>query len=198
MCLLIETIKVENRSFVNMNAHNERFNKAREMLFCQKNKIRLENVILIPPTLTHHVYKCRVIYSDTIHSVEFSRYSARSIRFLRLVEGNHINYSFKFYDRAVFDELLQTAGTDDVMIIKNGKITDTTFANIVLYDGLKWVTPAECLLEGTCRNALLKNKLIELKDISYKDIWNYKFIKLINAMNSFNESPLIPVGNILK
>ena len=56
------------------------------------------------------------------------------------------------------------------------------FANIALYDGNSWYTPAHPLLRGTKRAELLDNQLIVEKDISWLQLDDYTHIMLFNAM----------------
>jgi 4-amino-4-deoxychorismate lyase len=76
----------------------------------------------------------------------------------------------------------------DIIIIKNGLVTDTSFSNICFYDGTRWLTPAKPLLKGTMRAYLLSKNLIIEKDISVEIIKSYKKLRFINAFNGF-ENP---------
>lgn len=75
---------------------------------------------------------------------------------------------------------------DDILIIKNKRITDTSIANIVFYNGNRWITPSQPLLEGTCRARLLSEGGIEVDEIMMNDIKLFSQFKLINAMNEFD------------
>ena len=89
-------------------------------------------------------------------------------------------------DRKEIDKLFEKRGkADDILIVKNGFITDTSIANIAFFDGKKWFTPKTCLLRGTTRERLLKEKKIFEKDIRVEDIKRYKKIALLNAMIGF-------------
>jgi 4-amino-4-deoxychorismate lyase len=84
---------------------------------------------------------------------------------------------------------------DDILIVKNAYITDSSYANILFYDGGKWFTPHMPLLAGTCRARLLKeSKICEMK-IKIDDIKKFESFCLINALNEGMESPL-PIENI--
>ena len=71
-----------------------------------------------------------------------------------------MNYDLKYFDRKIFDDLKKNIKADDILIIKNGFITDTSIANILFFDGKKWITPKKPLLKGTVRERLLRMKLI--------------------------------------
>ncbi len=40
------------------------------------------------------------------------------------------------------------AGADEVIVEKDGYLTDTTIANIAFFDGKRWITPKIHYLEG--------------------------------------------------
>jgi len=193
---LFETIKIENRILCNIGAHNERFNRSRKELSGKTDFIDLSQQIRIPDHLDNSKYKCRVVYSESIHTIEFQPYVSKKINSLQIVFDDEIEYSYKFMDRQALDQILKSVQADEVIIVKNGKVSDTSFSNIVLFDGNKWVTPSDCLLKGTCRSALLDSNTITCEEVFAGDIRRYQYIKLINAMNNMNDSPLIPIKNI--
>lgn len=183
MCLLIETIKISNRRPLNIKYNNERFNRSRKELFGIESSIYLENEIQIPENLTDKIYKCRIIYGKQIEKIEFELYKPKIIRSLKLVEDNDIEYGYKFSDRSKINELFeQRGGCDDVLIVKNGFVTDTSIANIIFWDGVKWITPSTALLRGTARQRLIDNKSIFEKEITVKNLHTFKKIRIINSM----------------
>jgi 4-amino-4-deoxychorismate lyase len=189
MCLLFETIKIFNKTAFNLEYHNERMNKARRELLGCNDFIDLNQCIIIPENITRQLYKCRVIYSQGTEKIEFEPYFKRQIKILRLVECDSIDYSYKFVNRKKFDELLLNGG-DEILIIKNGNITDTSFSNIVFFDGSKWITPANPLLKGTRRERLLQEKMIVEDVITKNNLKNFSKASLINAMLDLEEQTL--------
>jgi 4-amino-4-deoxychorismate lyase len=184
-----ETIKIQHRKPQNIAWHNQRFNQTRIKLFGIKEPTLLENFIEIPNDLDKGVFKCRIIYSVEIEKIEFEKYSPRKIQSLKVVECNDIDYSHKYYDRTKLNELLQQKGNcDDILIVKNGLITDTSYANIVFWDGGNWVTPSRPLLAGTARARLLDLQMIMEKEIRIKDLEYFKKARIINAMVDLDES----------
>lgn len=69
-------------------------------------------------------------------------------------------------------------------------------SNLIFFDGRDWVTPANPLLKGTCRNRLLAEGSITGREIAPGDLVNYLGCKLINAMREPEEEELIPVSEI--
>jgi 4-amino-4-deoxychorismate lyase len=196
MCRLIESIKVDNWQLQNIGYHNERLNRSRKELFDIQDAADLSELILLPADLDSGIYKCRVVYSKILHSIEFLPYIPRQINSLRLVTADDIDYSYKFQDRNNFKELMKDLAEDEILIVKNGFITDTSFSNIVFYDGSNWITPSTYLLNGTMRKYLLDAKKISIRNIRPEDIKSFESAKLINAMLDLVNSQIIPIKNI--
>ncbi len=183
MCRLLEAIKVKNRILQNIEYHNERLNRTRHKLFGKKDFIDLGEIIKIPEDLPPGIFKCRIVYDIEILSIEFQLYNPKPIRRLKIVECNDIDYEYKYADRTLLNKLLKEKGNaDDILIVKNGFITDTSFSNIIFFDGQKWVTPSTPLLKGTKREKLLnEGKIFEIP-IMKSDLKKFHYAKVINAM----------------
>ena len=136
-------------------------------------------------------YKWRLLYDRRgVFHAEINRYAPRVIRKLRMVHGDDLDYSFKFFDRTRIDSLFDARGSaDDILIVKNGYITDASYANVILWDGHFWWTPDRPLLPGTQREKLLKEGRIRERPVLASGIGAYKKFKLINAMLSLEEGP---------
>ncbi len=198
MFRLLETIKVKNRQLQNVDYHNERLNRTKKELLGSSEYIDLNNAVLIPNNILEDIYKCRIIFSTNIDSVTFERYAPRKINSLKLVESNDIDYRYKYADRTKLDELLKSKGDcDEILIVKNGLITDTSFSNIILFDGDNWITPSYPLLKGTKRQHLLDDGSITEATITPADLSRFKYAKLINAMLEIEDSEPINIENII-
>jgi 4-amino-4-deoxychorismate lyase len=197
MCQLLETIKLEDGVLKSISLHNERFNYVRAKLFGASNKISLEKEIQLPISIKKGIYKCRIIYSTNIESVEFSQYLIKPVKTLKLVYDNDIIYNYKYLDRTCIEKHMKHISEDDILIVKSGLITDVSFANIVFFDGLKWITPTLPLLEGTKRKYLLAKKLIFEDEIKPNDLKHFKKTRLINAMLDLETSPDIEIVHIV-
>ena len=107
---------------------------------------------------------------------------------MKLVEDNEIDYSFKSTDRACLNSLAAQKGDcDEVLIVKNGLLTDTSFTNVAVFDGERWLTPKHPLLLGTKRASLLERQVIKEADISVETLMNAQKVSLINAMIDLGE-----------
>ena len=206
MCRFIETIRIKDGVAENLQLHNRRMNDTRKYLFLQHHDcIRQKDSSLledsqfkdlcledyISPSEYHELTRCRVVYSDKIEKVEYFPYTIREIKSLRLVEDDDVEYTFKSEDRTVLDRNFAKRGdTDDVVIVRNGLLTDTSIANIALCRDGVWYTPRTPLLKGTRREALLSRGMLVEKDIPVSGIYEYTKIRLFNAMIFFGEIEL--------
>lgn len=195
---LLETIKCLDGKLFNLKEHNVRFNAARKKYFGISKKIKLEEFITVPDNCKIGWFRCRVIYMENIENVEFIAYRFREIKTLKLVENNQIDYRYKYADRRKLQELFELReNCDDILIVKNGFVTDSFTANLVFFDGERWFTPNTPLLPGTQRARLLRNHKITECRITRDDITKYKTAGLINAMWDLDNMPKIPVENII-
>jgi len=149
----------------------------------KKHKRLLE--YLNPPK--RELYRCRVLYTKDTIEVSYHNYIKRQISALKIVYDDRIEYSLKSAQRDRLTALYQKREScDDVIIVKNSYITDTSIANIALLSDGVWFTPKNPLLRGTTRERLLAEKKIYEKDILVDDIDRYEKIALLNAMIDFD------------
>jgi len=189
MCLWLETIKVNNGKFDNIEYHNYRFYKTRFDLLNIDNNLYLQQLVVIPEEYSKGLYKCRIEYSKDIKKIEFIKYNLPAIKTIQPVVCDNIEYNYKSKNRELINNLFQQKGkTDDILIVKNGLVTDTSFCNIAFYDGTKWKTPLNPLLKGTKRAKLIDEKIIFEEEIKFQDINKFKKICIFNAMIEFEEA----------
>jgi 4-amino-4-deoxychorismate lyase len=115
------------------------------------------------------------------------------------VQDDEIDYSYKYTDRSRLDSLRKppiNSGDSDVLIVKNGLVTDTSFANIAFSDGKKWYTPDSPLLKGTKRALYLTNGTLTERRIRPADISGFTRARLINAMLDLETGIDITMDNI--
>ena len=195
---LLETIKVKNQQLQNIDWHNQRLNNTRKALFDETDEWDLAQLIQIPVDLTDEVFKCRVTYGLQIEKIEFEKYTPKPIQSLKIVHHNSIDYSFKFANRGLLHELnAQKEDCDDILIIKNGLITDTYYCNIAFFDGENWLTPEKPLLNGTHRTFLLSKDIIQTAKISLADLKRFQYFKVFNAMMNWDEQERQVISKII-
>jgi len=196
MCRLIETVKICNGKVFNIDYHNQRLNNSRKTLFGRDDKIDLLQHIHVTDLMVDGLYKCRILYSEVIESVELIPYAKRHLKTLKIVHSDEVRYDHKFEDRRQIDELFSHRDNcDDILIIKDHRLTDTSIGNIALFDGKMWFTPEIPLLKGTKRQMLIDEKKIISKGIRVADLKNYLKLCVFNAMIEFGEIE-IPVSAI--
>ena len=129
------------------------------------------------------MFKCRIEYAPEIQKIEFIPYQLPHIQSLSLVEGSHIEYQHKFADRfPLYLLYAKKRHADDIMILKNGLITDSFFANLAFQKDNQWLTPAQPLLNGTRRQLLLQKGIITPANITPSDLPKMNKVRLFNAM----------------
>jgi 4-amino-4-deoxychorismate lyase len=196
MYRLFETIRINNGVPENIYLHNERMNRSRKSIFSKKELLNLEDYITVPDEMKRGIVKCRIIYSESILSVEFSNYVPANVKTLKKVDAGTIEYDHKYLDRNRLISLIDRSVADDILIIRNGCVTDTSYSNIVFTEGKRWITPDTTLLQGTMREYLLRKGVISKEKITVDDISRFTHFRLINAMLMF-EAPLNDVNCIL-
>ena len=178
--LFLETIKVQNFQPYNLFYHEKRMNNS---VIGVSDTFELKSIIKPP---TKDLYRCRIVYSKNSLEISYHSYKKRDIKKLKLVESD-IVYDKKYANRDELDNLYQQKDFyDDILIVKNGYITDTSIANIAFFDGKKWLTPIYPLLYGTTRERLLSTKFLEESHISVDDISKFTKVALMNAMIDFD------------
>lgn len=197
MCLLIETIRVVNGVPLHLAWHEKRMNIAKAEYWPGSKPETLLNLPAVPPELSEGTVRCNVTYGPQINDIKFKPYSKQDIRRLKLVDCNTIDYHAKFLDRTSLESLLALrSGCDEILIIKDGLITDTSISNIIFYDGSTWYTPEKPLLKGTCRERLLDEGKIFQSAIRADDLHRFAGCKLINAMRFPEEEEMIMISHI--
>ncbi|PKP51915.1 MAG: hypothetical protein CVT92_11270 [Bacteroidetes bacterium HGW-Bacteroidetes-1] len=194
---LFESIRLENGCFHLLSLHEKRMRKAHLKLFKSALPFNLSDHLMAFNPPGTGLYKCRLVYGKQLSVPEFLPYHRKSIRSLRLIESGAIVYPHKFANRSNINQLLNKRNDcDDVLIVKNGIVTDTSYCNIVFGTGSDWLTPEKPLLEGVQRDYLLNEGIIKKASISIKDIKKFKYFRLINAMIPWEDSSVQNIDNI--
>ena len=183
----VETIKIKNGKVMSLSYHQERMNKTMQHFFPGKDIPCLEE--RIAPTNDMDFYKARIVYGEGgIEDIQYAPYSMKEIHTLKIVKDNDIDYSFKSTDRTCLNRLATQKGNcDEIIIIKNALVTDTSFTSIAIFKDGKWLTPKHPLLLGTKRAALLEKGIIQEDDITFEDLMKAEKVSLFNAMIDFGE-----------
>ncbi|MBX3043201.1 MAG: hypothetical protein KIT33_07560 [Candidatus Kapabacteria bacterium] len=196
MYLFFESIKCINGKLDNIDYHNSRVRKTLAA-FYNGSSFDLSEII-VPDRYKVGLYKLRVIYSDKIEKFELLPYQKREIKSLKIIETNDINYNYKYFDRTQLNNFFSMRGKcDDIIILKNGLATDSSYSNLVFDDGINLFTPKTYLLKGTKISKLIDDSIVSLKEIKISEFYNFKQVHLINAMLDIGDT-VIQIENIIQ
>jgi 4-amino-4-deoxychorismate lyase len=199
MSLLFETIRISGGVPMHLGWHNLRVNRSRNEFWDRPDPIDLHPLIKIPGEFRTGLVACNVYYGKEIGQITFRKYLKKEIRTLRLVDSGGIDYHVKYTDRSGLDLLMSKRGEcDDIVIVKNGYLADTSISNLVFFNGTDWITPEKPLLAGVTRERLLAEGRIRTGNIRVTDLDQYMGCKLINAMRYPEEETLIPVRSVFR
>jgi 4-amino-4-deoxychorismate lyase len=183
MSPFFETVRVEKGTIHNRIWHNRRLNRTIYENFGIRTDYDIADYIL--PPKDSRLYRCKLLYAKEVDSVTLTPYRPRSYSMLKLVHAN-IDYPYKSTDRGAIEDLFKERGeADDIIIVRDGMLTDTSIANIALYDGVAWYTPENPLLEGTMRASLLAEKKLKTKILKPDDLKKSVKFAVMNAMTGF-------------
>lgn len=194
----VETIKIKNGKALALPYHQARMERTIRRFFpsftsftsfpsIASADINLSS--LISPKEEMDFYKARVVYgAQGVEAIEYAPYKMKEIHSLKVVEDDSIDYTYKSTDRSALNALAAQKGDcDEIIIVKNGLITDTSFTNLALFDGNRWLTPKHPLLLGTKRAQLLEAGIIEEAELTLEDLRKAEKVSLFNAMIDFGE-----------
>lgn len=208
--MFIETIRYEHGRFHLLDLHQRRMEATVREAYgpYSTGHIPLLHEILHHPmhrdTCGDSVFKYRIIYDTRIRSIEYTPYIPRDIRSLMTVKAPAtLDYHLKRSDRTALDNLrLQRGDCDEILIIKDSLITDTSYSNIIFKgtDGI--YTPRAPLLAGVMRQHLLDTGAIIEYDLTVSDILpgnplGITEAYMINAMLTPGAASPVPTGQII-
>ena len=197
MSRFIESIKIEDQKAFLLDLHQKRVNQT----FAHFGKEGSIDLAKIFKNLEHDedgLYKLRIVYDlDKKFTTQLIPYAIPEIENFQLVENNSYDYSFKFEDRKEFERMKTKAKTEEIIVVKNNHITDTSYTNILFLKGKEWFTPTTFLLNGVMRQHLLHEKKIKETEITLQNIKEFSHFQLINAMNDFDDMFIYPIERIV-
>ncbi len=182
-----ETIRIENKKAQNLKYHQERVNKTFKVFYPDFEPLNLEEIQQdFPPE--KKLTKCRISYNANFFTFECKPYVEKVYDKFKVVEVDDFEYSFKYTKRDFFEEVQLQYPDYGIIFVKNGKVTDTTYSNLVFLANQKWLTPVTVLLKGTQRAKLIDEYKISESDVAVKELREFKKFKLINSMLDLDNS----------
>lgn len=181
----IESIRFEHGQFHLLDLHQARIDRTFASFFPRAVPHQLDQIL---PTIDREdKVKCRVVYDVRDYHAEWMPYQPRLIRKVQMVEVGSFDYAFKYADRSTIQDWVNRSAADDIIMIKNGFVTDSSYANLAFFDGKDWLTPRRPLLNGVRRQHLIGQDLLFEADIRAGDLARFDRACLINAMLGLGE-----------
>ena len=148
--------------------------------------IKLSEIIKAPNIKGQ--FRAKFVYDNNSYDIEYHPYQPKIIKTFKIIESNEIDYHLKYLDREELDCLSkQKDDCDEIIIISNGLVTDTSIANLYFWDNTEWVTPKDPLLKGTYRSKLICENKVTEREISESELLIFGRIAVSNAMIGFVE-----------
>lgn len=196
MCQFIETMCVEQGKIINLDYHLERIKNTRKHFWNTEKTVPTNQLSALAATQDSRA-KLRFTYDkENIYDLSCTPYNTRKIERLKLLGSNDIEYRYKSVDRSEINLLkAETEPTDEIIIVKQNRLTDTSYTNIALFDGSQWITPSTPLLKGTRRAQLLDAGKLREREVLATDLKSFQSISLINAMMDLEEL-VLPISSI--
>lgn len=197
---LFETIAVAHFKPLQLQYHQRRMDESFFKLFRQKNPFQLLMEFLSLKIPSSALFKWKIEYNASGFNSFVEPYFPRVINRVELVEINpDFDYSMKFSNRDYFESLKSLhPDCDELILLKNGALTDSTYSNLVLESKLdgKLYTPTAPLLKGTQRQFLLDNEVIAPIPIKVQQLCEFQKIYFINAMLPLTNAPCWDIDSL--
>ncbi len=203
MIKFLETICIADGLPLNLDWHQQRVDATmlnfHEGITFADRSLQLHEILSSCELPQEGVWRCRIVYDLNAVSIEFIPNGNSQYRSLRIVDvPEEFDYLYKYADRKFLEALFEKRnGADDILMTRNGWITDTTKANIAFRSGKRWYTPSIPLLAGTTWKRLVSSGVLTPKPIHIRDIQRYEAFKIINVLNDW-DGVEYPVSGILE
>jgi len=174
-----ETIKCDDYEIYNLQYHINRISNTIGL------NINLEEYIYPP---NNKLLRCKIIYNkNEIEDIQYYEYDKKNITSFKLIYDDTIVYSKKELNRLNIDKLFDNKDNcDEIIIIKNNLLSDTSKANIAIFLNNEWITPKVPLLNGTTMQRYIDMGTLKQKDITVDMLKQSSKIALLNAMIDFD------------
>lgn len=191
MYRFLETIKLLDGNFSRLSFHQQRLKEAYAECYPTQQVPDLYSLLQNSDFPLKGLFKCRILFSNADYKIEFEPYNRKEIKTLQLVDTNIPTCKYKTAVRSAFQNAFNQRGTcDDVLLVRDGFITDTSYANVAFFDGENWITPEVPLIYGVNRASLMAERNLIEAPVKKTDLLNFQFIRLFNAMIDFGEIEL--------
>ncbi len=166
--------------------------RSRQRYYAKSPAFKLAHILEELDLPESGVYKLRLLYRAGLEQHTIEPYTINSVTSLQIVEADDLRYGRKYADRSDIESLFRRRKEcDDILIIQQNHVTDSSYANLALHDGSRWYTPAWPLLRGTRRAELIASKVLHPSVIRLRDLPHFEKIRLVNSMMVWEEAPTI-------
>lgn len=193
MSRFIESIQLKDGQLKHLSLHLKRMERTIQAYYHKSILFDKKVIEKAAKDYSKGIFKCRIVYTQQIEEITITPYQIRLIKSLQLVDSQ-LDYTLKYEDRTTLNRLFQQRGhCDDVVIAKDGLITDGSYTNLAFFDGKNWFTPTTPLLKGIQREVLLTQGIIKERIIRKGDLLKFQKVKLFNAMMDWEVAPTVPI-----
>ncbi|MDR2422640.1 MAG: aminotransferase class IV [Deltaproteobacteria bacterium] len=192
--VFLETIKWDGSAYRNLPLHEERLKRTFRKYFRRDPGFRLAEAL--PANPGPGLIRTRLVYSEDSQSVATLPYVFPAIQNAALIDSD-VYYGEKFLDRESLNALKAKTRADEIIIVKEGLLTDSSIANLVFAgrDGQLY-TPEPPLLFGVKRAALLRAGKVRTRAIRPCDLREFEWLSFVNAMIDLEDEIRIPTQAI--
>ncbi len=182
MCRFIESIRIEQGEAPLLPWHQQRMNACMDRFYPGSEPPDLRNIIQDYRHIQER-HKLRLVYDDKVRQITCRPYEPVRISGFHLVNGDNLNYSWKYEDRSALEKLKADIPPGyDIIIVRKGEVTDSSYANLAFKRNDQLYTPSRPLLKGCRRSMLLANGIIKPAIITPESLKTYDGMYLINGM----------------
>ena len=188
MPTFLETVHVLNGETLHLDYHQKRINDVFQFYYPSSPVLNIHDFFASLEIPQQGSYRTRLVYRTDWEFHEFIPYQSKNISKLTIVPTGDYEYTFKYADRShILKKIAEHPEADDIIFSKDGKLQDSSIANLAFKQGDAWYTPKEPLHWGTTRRRLIEENILIERDIWETDLKDYSLICLINVFRPLSE-----------
>ncbi|MDF5689927.1 aminotransferase class IV [Aquirufa aurantiipilula] len=188
MPTFLETVHVLDGELLHLDYHQKRINDVFQNFYPTSPILNIYDYLAHVEIPQQGSFRARLVYSTQWEFHEFIAYQEKNIKRLAIVNTGDYEYQYKYADRShLLKKVAEHPEADDIIFSKQGKLQDSSIANLAFKKGDKWFTPKEPLHWGTTRRRLIDEKILEEIDIWETELSDYSHICLINVFRPLSD-----------
>ena len=196
--MFLETIRIQDGHAHHVADHIERMCRTALHFGFVAPPLPADLDALVPHDLRTGIVRCRIVYGHTLREITFTPYRRRRLERLIAVDAGAMDYAFKYADRSPLERPnIPLSEADELLFIRGGYVTDTSYTNLILRRGQELFTPDTFLLDGTCRRRLLRTAQVRTAQVRLSDLPAYDELLLVNAMMPLGEALRLPASSVV-